>query len=73
MNMKFSKFKSAVLHGDIDSKKHKPQLEALQILKYIGPGLLVTVGFIDPGNWASNIAAGDGFVDDRAFGEQIVP
>ena len=27
-------------------------------LKYIGPGLLVTVGFIDPGNWASNIAAG---------------
>lgn len=30
----------------------------LEILKYIGPGLLVTVGFIDPGNWASNIAAG---------------
>jgi manganese transport protein len=27
-------------------------------LKYVGPGLLVTVGFIDPGNWASNIAAG---------------
>ncbi len=29
-----------------------------EIFKYIGPGLLVTVGFIDPGNWASNIAAG---------------
>lgn len=28
------------------------------MLGYIGPGLLVTVGFIDPGNWASNIAAG---------------
>ncbi len=28
------------------------------IFKYIGPGLLVTVGFIDPGNWASNVAAG---------------
>jgi manganese transport protein len=28
------------------------------ILKYIGPGLLVTVGFIDPGNWAANVAAG---------------
>lgn len=27
-------------------------------LKYVGPGLLVTVGFIDPGNWASNMAAG---------------
>ncbi len=30
----------------------------LEILKYIGPGLLVTVGFIGPGNWASNLAAG---------------
>jgi len=27
-------------------------------LRYIGPGLLVTVGFIDPGNWAANVAAG---------------
>lgn len=31
---------------------------AREILKYIGPGILVTVGFIDPGNWASNVAAG---------------
>lgn len=28
------------------------------IFRYIGPGLLVTVGFIDPGNWATNTAAG---------------
>ena len=33
----------------------------LDVLKYIGPGLLVTVGFIDPGNWASNFAAGSEF------------
>jgi manganese transport protein len=46
---------------NIDRKDHKPQLEALKILKFIGPGLLVTVGFIDPGNWASNIAAGAGY------------
>jgi len=32
-----------------------------ELLKYIGPGLLVTVGFIDPGNWATNIAAGSLF------------
>ena len=38
--------------------KHHPRLGGLEILKYIGPGLLVTVGFIDPGNWASNLAAG---------------
>jgi manganese transport protein len=30
----------------------------LEFLKYVGPGLLVTVGFIDPGNWAANMAAG---------------
>ena len=33
----------------------------LEILRHIGPGLLVTVGFIDPGNWASNMAAGSQF------------
>ncbi len=34
---------------------------ALELFKYIGPGLLVTVGFIDPGNWASNFGAGSEF------------
>ncbi len=43
---------------NIDSKNYRPSLGALDIFKFIGPGLLVTVGFIDPGNWASNIAAG---------------
>ncbi len=42
------------LHAD----RHQPRFGGLEILKYIGPGLLVTVGFIDPGNWASNLAAG---------------
>jgi manganese transport protein len=40
------------------SEKHFPKFGALEILKYIGPGFLVTVGFIDPGNWAANVAAG---------------
>lgn len=44
-----------------DKSKHKPRFGGLEIFKYIGPGLLVTVGFIDPGNWASNIAAGSEF------------
>lgn len=38
--------------------QHTPKKGFIDILKYIGPGLLVTVGFIDPGNWASNMAAG---------------
>lgn len=46
---------------DILRKDHKPVFGAREILKYIGPGLLVTIGFIDPGNWAANIAAGSGF------------
>lgn len=39
----------------------KPGFGILELLKYISPGLLVTVGFIDPGNWASNFAAGSEF------------
>ncbi len=32
------------------AKHAKPKYGALDLFKYIGPGLLVTVGFIDPGN-----------------------
>jgi manganese transport protein len=46
---------------DLKRKDHKPSYGGLDIFKYIGPGLLVTVGFIDPGNWAANIASGSGF------------
>ena len=53
--MKFSIFH---ILKDLRRRDHKPAFGGLEILKYIGPGLLVTVGFIDPGNWASNLAAG---------------
>ncbi len=43
---------------ELKNKKHPHVLGGRDIFKYIGPGLLVTVGFIDPGNWASNLAAG---------------
>ena len=46
---------------DLRRKDHKPTLGALDIFKYIGPGLLVTVGFIDPGTWAANIASGSSY------------
>jgi manganese transport protein len=42
----------------IDRKSYRPKYGGLDIFKFIGPGLLVTVGFIDPGNWTSNLAAG---------------
>ena len=31
------------------------------IFSFLGPGFLVTVGFIDPGNWATNIEGGSKF------------
>ena len=37
---------------------HGTSQRARDFLRYIGPGILITVGFIDPGNWASNMAAG---------------
>ena len=46
------------LFKNIDKKNYRPGFGGLEIFKFIGPGLLVTVGFIDPGNWASNLAAG---------------
>lgn len=46
------------IRKSLTTARHHPKLGGLEILKYIGPGLLVTVGFIDPGNWASNLAAG---------------
>ena len=39
----------------------RPRLAALDVLRYVGPGFLVTVGFVDPGNWAANIAAGSSY------------
>jgi len=35
-----------------------------RILSFLGPGFLVTVGFIDPGNWATNIEGGARFAYD---------
>ena len=47
---------------DLKRRDHKRLSGAVwTFLNIIGPGLLVTVGFIDPGNWASNFAAGSEF------------
>ena len=32
-----------------------------KLLRYAGPGLLVSVGYMDPGNWATDIEAGSRF------------
>ncbi|MBI2354665.1 MAG: Nramp family divalent metal transporter [Deltaproteobacteria bacterium] len=37
------------------------RLASIELFRYIGPGFFVTVGFIDPGNWVTNVAAGSQF------------
>jgi manganese transport protein len=36
----------------------KKRISIKTLLSFLGPGFLVTVGFIDPGNWATNIEGG---------------
>ena len=38
-----------------------------RIARLAGPGLLVAVGYMDPGNWATDIAAGSGYGYDLMF------
>jgi len=44
----------------MQNKKGKKTLGKL-LLRFLGPGFLITIGFIDPGNWATNIAGGADF------------
>ncbi len=39
----------------------KQRIPLKNLLKFLGPGFLITVGFIDPGNWATNIEGGSKF------------
>ena len=43
---------------ELKRKDHKRYLGGLDFFKYIGPGLLVTVGFYRSGELGSNFAAG---------------
>ncbi|GCE16497.1 Nramp family divalent metal transporter [Dictyobacter kobayashii] len=40
---------------------HKSKGAWLTMLAYLGPGLLVSVGYMDPGNWATDLAGGAQF------------
>lgn len=48
----------AHMREKIWGENHSDHKGGLELLRWVGPGLLVTVGFIDPGNWATNMAAG---------------
>ncbi|MDA9555845.1 Nramp family divalent metal transporter, partial [Pelobium sp.] len=46
------------VHGSIGTTKHNGWK---RILAYLGPAYLVSVGYMDPGNWATDIAGGSQF------------
>lgn len=48
----------AHMRKKIWGENHSGHKGGLELLRWVGPGLLVTVEFIDPGNWATNMAAG---------------
>lgn len=47
------------VHESIDVTKHQKGFK--RILAYLGPAYLVSVGYMDPGNWATDLAGGSRF------------
>lgn len=47
------------VHSTVDTTKKVGFFRSL--FAFIGPAYLVSVGYMDPGNWATDIAAGSGF------------
>lgn len=44
------------INGTVAVPQHSTLLKKL--LRFVGPGLLVSVGYMDPGNWATDLEAG---------------
>lgn len=44
------------VHSSVDTTRHKSGWK--KIFSFIGPAYLVSVGYMDPGNWATDLAAG---------------
>lgn len=47
------------VHGSVDVSNHKSRWRKL--LSFFGPAYLISVGYMDPGNWATDIAGGSQF------------
>jgi len=47
------------VHSSVDVNAHKSKFKKL--LAFIGPAYLISVGYMDPGNWATDLAGGSRF------------
>ena len=48
-------------HGSVHVPDEGGPVSWRKLAAYFGPGLLVAVGYMDPGNWSTDIAGGSGF------------
>jgi manganese transport protein len=56
MNQQQSEASLSEVHGSIDVTKSQKGWK--RMLAYLGPAYLVSVGYMDPGNWATDLAGG---------------
>jgi manganese transport protein len=47
------------VHGSVDVERHGSKWK--KILSFFGPAYLISVGYMDPGNWATDLAGGSKF------------
>ena len=50
-----------LLQGWRNLRNNRYRIGLREILGALGPGFLISVGYMDPGNWGTNLAAGAGF------------
>jgi len=55
----FSDLSLSEVHGTVEINHSGPKWK--QIFSFFGPAYLVSVGYMDPGNWATDIAGGSHF------------
>ena len=55
----FSDLSLSEVHGSVEVNPSSPRWK--QIFSFFGPAYLVSVGYMDPGNWATDIAGGSQF------------
>jgi manganese transport protein len=56
---KFNDLSLSEVHGSVDVNHSGPRWR--QVFSFFGPAYLVSVGYMDPGNWATDIAGGSQF------------
>jgi manganese transport protein len=47
--------------GSVSPRKHKLRRVLRKFFRYCGPGYMIAVGYMDPGNWATDIEAGSSY------------